>query len=337
MFSIPTVEQNKQYMLFMICYIVGLLLTNYALGFFYAEKNFVLPNAILIAFNICFFLLLPKQKQTPHFSINTILVLSFIQYLLQGFTLIILLFIRNKAWKTISLPAFSAQKKLLHYSLTALSANIIFFLVYRIDYWFINRASICTAADLGNYIQASKMGQMLLILPQIIASAIFPQVASGDDKEAVYKALTVLPRLFLQLFLIIFLITALIGNSVFPWLFGQSFQAMQIPFLLLLPGIFCLSVLTVLSSYFGGKGWVSVNVKGAFLAFVVISIADFFFIPVYGIQAAAIISSIGYAVNAGYAIVTFYKKTSIEVYHFFCWKKDDYKWLLQLITKKPNN
>ena len=63
--------------------------------------------------------------------------------------------------------------------LTALAANVVFFLVYKVDYMFVNYSPVCTAADLGNYIQVSKLGQMMLIIPQIIASVVFPRTASG--------------------------------------------------------------------------------------------------------------------------------------------------------------
>ena len=77
-----------------------------------------------------------------------------------------------------------------------MAANIVFFLVYRVDYLFVNASPVCTAADLGNYIQVSKLGQLLLIIPQIIASVIFPRTASGIERKELNNTLMIMARLF---------------------------------------------------------------------------------------------------------------------------------------------
>ena len=56
-------------------------------------------------------------------------------------------------------PCPPILKIVIRYSLFALMANLIYFLVNRIDYWFVEH--YCSAEDLGNYIQASKLAQML--------------------------------------------------------------------------------------------------------------------------------------------------------------------------------
>ena len=75
-------------------------------------------------------------------------------------------------------PPGSILKNVIRYSLVALLANGIYFLVNRIDYWFVQY--YCTAKDLGNYIQASKLGQMMLILPSILGSTLFPIFSSRN-------------------------------------------------------------------------------------------------------------------------------------------------------------
>ena len=90
-------------------------------------------------------------------------------------------------------------KQIIRYSLTALGANAVFFLVYRIDYLFVNYSPVCSAADLGNYIQVSKLGQMMLVVPQIIASVVFPRTASGIEPESLNKAIITIARIFSQL------------------------------------------------------------------------------------------------------------------------------------------
>ncbi|MEJ7681190.1 MAG: polysaccharide biosynthesis C-terminal domain-containing protein [Segetibacter sp.] len=100
------------------------------------------------------------------------------------------------------------------------------------------------------------------------------------------------------------------GRWIFPFVFGQTFQLMYVPFLLLLPGIWALSNLTILSAYFAGVNKVKINVQGASLALLVILAGDFVFIPHYGILAAAMVSTAGYAVNFMYSFRMLQKRTS---------------------------
>ena len=71
-----------------------------------------------------------------------------------------------------------------------------------------------TVADLGNYIQVAKLGQMLLIVPQIIASVVFPRTASGFDRQRINHIIMVMARLFSQLFLLLFIAVLLLQYVV---------------------------------------------------------------------------------------------------------------------------
>ena len=211
-------------------------------------------------------------------------------------------------------------------------ANLVFFLVYRIDFWFVK--ANCNADDLGNYIQASKLGQMLLIIPQIIASAIFPQTATGNYAESIVSAIKSLSRLLLQLFLVIITIVALFGKVVFIALFGSSFSIMYLPVLLLLPGIFFLCNLALISAFFGGKGKVQVNLYGAVLALIVVLTGNILMLKHYSILVAAIVSTIGYGVNYSYAVSQFRKHASFNMMEIFKWNKEDWIWLIKMLRKK---
>ncbi len=331
--SLPVSQQQLYY--FGICYITGLFLTNCGAALFYAENNFFLPNFLLTIWNIFLIIIIPKKivaKDLLH--TGYVLNVYFLIFFLQGISICITYIIKNKNFINIKLPTGNEVKNLFKYSAVAMMANIVFFLVYRIDYLFVNASAICTAGDLGNYIQVSKLGQMLLIIPQIIASVIFPRTASGIDRKELNDSLMIIARLFMQLYLIILIIISFWGKQLFTWLFGVTFNEMQIPFIILIPGIFSLSVLNLLSAYFGGKGKVNVNVTGAVLALIVVIIGDYFFVPMYGIIAAAAVSTVGYTVNVGYSLYVFYKDYNINLINFFLWRKGDYLWLKTLIIKK---
>lgn len=328
------VENAEALYYFGVYYITGLFFANCGVSLFHAKGNFFLPNVILVACNIGCILFIPKTVMATNIAeALPALKIYFFFFLVQGLSIMIAWLIKHKAYKNIVFPGAVQTKQLLRFSFVALLANVIFFLVYRIDYYFVDVSPVCTAEDLGNYIQVSKLGQMLLIIPQIIASVIYPGTASELNRKELNNAVMIIARLFSQLYLLLFIVVLVAGRWFFPWLFGNSYNAMQLPFMLLLPGIFCLSVLALVSAYFGGKGKVKVNVTAAFIALIVVAAGDYIFVPLYGIIAAAIVSTVGYAVNLAYTLFAFYKDYAVNLADFFRWRASDYLWVKNLFIK----
>lgn len=322
------------YCVYGLCFVLGQSLMTYLTSLYYTQENYFLPNLLLSLINFAFIIIVPpKDAATTLEETQRIILLYFFSFVLSGIVLLFSFFITNKSEGEISFPQKKDAKQILKYSLTALAANVIFFLVYRIDYLFVKASPVCTDADLGNYIQVSKLGQMMLIVPQIIASVVFPRTASGIERERLSNSIAVMARLFSQLFLVVFIGVALLGHYIFIYVFGNTFNKMQLPMLILIPGIFSLSVLTLLSSFFAGVGKLKINVNGALLALVVMMVGDFLFVPSFGIIAAAIVSTVSYTVNLGYSLYFFNKDHDIHIADFFRWRKEDYAWLSLLVKK----
>ncbi|MEO6549158.1 MAG: hypothetical protein ABIN94_14230 [Ferruginibacter sp.] len=274
-------------------FICGNLLLNYCTGFFYARNDFMVPNSINVVINVVLILLLPNQK----FSIfnfvtdEQYLYCYFGSFLLQGIILAIVVKIKYLKFQLPKLLSLSEFKALLMYCLLAYASNLVFFFLYRIDYWFVEQ--FCSAEDLGNYIQVSKIGQLFFVLPTILASAIFPLTARGGE-HLLKELLVVLSRSLLWLYAVACFFLILFGNQLFLFVFGKSFTKMYHAFLFLVPGILSLSMLFTLTAYYAGKNKISINIAGALLALLFVITGDCFLIPKYGINAAALVSSLGY-------------------------------------------
>jgi len=224
---------------------------------------------------------------------------------------------------------------LFRYCGLAFTGNIIFFLLYRIDYFFVER--YCTAEQLGNYIQVSKLVHLFFVLPTILASAVFPITAGGRKEEAIDKLLTLLSRSIFLLYVFTCLVLALTGQWLFPFVFGDSFADMYQTFLWLIPGILSLSGIFTLTAYFAGKNRIKLNIIGSVYALMIIVTGDLLFIPQYGIQAAAIVSSAGYMAYQVYIIVVFKKEYKISVADFFIFRLSDWGQIKKTITDSVKN
>lgn len=332
--SIPD-EYLNTYALYGFLYVSGQAFMSYITALYYTKDNYFLPNFLLSLVNIAFVFIVPG-KDAPLISSQSEIIVSvyFFTFLISGLVLFFSFIIYNKKESSFRFPSSGHLRKFLGYALTALTANVIFFLVYRIDYLFVNNSPVATKADLGNYIQVAKLGQMMLIIPQIIASVVFPKTASGLDRQRLNNSIMVMARIFSQLFLLLFIVVAIFGKQFFIVIFGETFNKMQAPMLILIPGIFSLSVLVLLSAYFSGKGKVKVNVQGAILALIVMIAGDYFLVPLYGIIAAAAVSTVSYTVNMLYALYIFYKDYHVNFIEFFKWRKADYNWFTNLLVKE---
>lgn len=322
---------QRQYLFFALSYITGILLMNFFTALFYARRNFFLPNILLSLTNVIFIIIIlaaPGER-------GTILQIYFWYSFAQGFLLMLAYFLKYRGWQSPGLPSRPEGKLLLRYALLALMANLVYFFVYRADYWFVRHspASAKDGYDLGNYIQVSKHGQMLLILPQIIASAVFPQTASEIERKTVRDTVALLSRGFLLVYILLIAGVALVGEWLFPFVFGPTFDRMYWPTLLILPGIWALSVMVLLAAYFSGKGNVKINIYGGLLSVVIVLAGNYFLTFRYGMIAAAAISSIAYFAYLYFLLYRFMKEYQVPLQDFLVPKKTDWQLLVQQFKK----
>lgn len=298
-----------------VAYTFGISLTNFFTSLFYARHNFALPNILISSINILVIALIPLfAKGYFGLSRNEFLYLYFLQFVLQGIGLTWLYKRSHIKLQPLQYPMREEYKGLFRFAIIALSANIAYYLINRIDYFFVHKW--CSDKALGNYVQVSKMGQLCLIIPQIIASTIYPQAAKSDNPNVV-KLIVRMMLLFVVLYLLLFVAAYFLSNRVFLWLFGGTFNEMYVPFLLLLPGILFLSIHTLVAAYFGGKNKPGFNVLSTGIGLVIVVIGDIILIRPYGIGGAAFVSSLGYITTFIVSLFLFLRMTGTGVKSIF--------------------
>jgi len=325
---------DTQYLLPAICYVAGCMLVNFFAAAFYSKKNFALPNIILSVVNVILLILVPVSDGRL-FSFDTYVNIYFAGFLAQGVLIAVLFYIKYGNLLLLQFPVRSGIVKIVRYSMTAFLANLLFFLVYRIDYWFVE--SYCSSSALGNYIQVSKLGQTLFILPSMVASAVFPAIIKPEEHRLGEKVATI-ARVLLLIYLFICLILALTGYWLFPVVFGETFSDMYVAFLLMMPGILVLTMLFPVTAYYAGVKKISVNVVSLFCALIIIIAGNIVITPRYGINGAALVSSVGYIFYHILIISFFLKENTISYLRFYKIRMSDFSKLQQMIidNRKPS-
>lgn len=314
-----------------VCFITGNMLSAAASAFFAAQRHFFIPNLIGVLVTILQMLLIPYKDSFAGSFITeqTYFYVYFGAFLLQGVCTMIAAGARYADGFFGSLLSRTDLRMLLRYCAMAWVGNMLYFLLYRIDYWFVEY--YCDAGQLGNYIQVSKLGQLFFVLPGMLAGAVFP-IAAGNRNGNLQETLALISRVVFFTYLLCCLLLALFGNWLFPFAFGNSFSGMYQPFLFLVPGILALSCLFTLTAYLSGKGLLAINLKGASLALLVVLAGDMIFIPTYGTAAAAAVSSIGYIIYLVYILLSLRKEFALPLHRFFIVSPADLRQLRSIMT-----
>ena len=169
-----------------------------------------------------------------------------------------------------------------------------------------------------------------MLLPAIIAGMVFTRTAKQDSHDHL-RELQLLSRLLFTGYLIILLIPGLFGYWLFPVIYGETFRLMYLPFLLLIPGILSLATLSLITALNAGEGKMKVNFQGGLIALVVIIAGNLIFSKLYGIFAAAAVSSAGYIC---YQVYVMWKLSidhhELAIKDFFIPRYDDFAILKKL-------
>ena len=281
-------------------FVFSSIILNSVEAIFYANKIIYKYNIFLVLsyliFLIVFFINSFYSFLNAPYIESMILMYTIFIFTLAVFSIIIMFLtfknINTKMWQHATFT-----KEIINYTLIVFVGNIIQFLCYKMDYWIIDYYG--TKKQVGLYAVASKIAQLWWVLPLILASIFFPLISVGEINHNYFK------KVLLRI-LIFSTITGILANFIYPYFIqtfvGNEFAESYFPFILLLPGVIFFSLNILLAAKYSGEGSVSINLKAAIFCFLIILILDFALIPKFGINGAAIASTIAYSSSTIYAI-----------------------------------
>ncbi len=185
------------------------------------------------------------------------------------------------------------------------------FLLIRVDLLMVRSMLGATAA--GYYSISGTVADYLFLLPVAVGAILFPKLSAVPNDEQ-KRALTLKAVATTGLGLLtLLLMLGLSAKWVVPVLFGTAFTPAVLPILLLLPGILFLGLQVVLVQYVNSCGF-PVSVVVLWVLATVLNIgANLWTIPRYGINGAAVVSSISYlVVLLGVVWITFTRSNERE-------------------------
>ena len=98
---------------------------------------------------------------------------------------------------------------------------------------------------------------------------------------------------------------ALIGWFVIPLFYGLEYGASVVPLMILLPGVLAMGVYKVITRNYSSRDRQEISILAAVSALLVNVLFNLFFIPVWGVNGAALSSTFAYTTAGGLLLVFF--------------------------------
>jgi O-antigen/teichoic acid export membrane protein len=160
--------------------------------------------------------------------------------------------------------------------------------------------------EAGVYSVASQFGLLLMLLPAVIATMLFPRVTAEQDARG---ETTCMVTRYTTLIMFFCCLAAVPFSLLLPVLYGAAFSEATKLLLILLPGVYLMGLESVLVQHFNALGLPRAIPLYWIITLVLNLILVFALVPRLGAQGAAIASTISYAVIFGLVALHFHTST----------------------------
>jgi O-antigen/teichoic acid export membrane protein len=204
-------------------------------------------------------------------------------------------------------------KRTLLFGLKSSAGNLLQFLAYRLDVFFLN--FVAGAAVVGQYAVAFRLAELVWLFPHAVGLVLLPRAASlaTDARD------DVAPRTFWMTFMVsgaAGLVIAALGRPVITMVFSDAFADAYRPMVLLLPGICLLGPASVLANDVAGRGYPGRNAMVAAAVAGLTVVLDALLIPRFALGGAAVASTVAYAVSSGGSMYAYLRTSSMSLREF---------------------
>jgi len=205
---------------------------------------------------------------------------------------------------------FINSKKIVTKGITYAFPLFIYGLNYKADIWILN--NLVEPIEIGVYSVGVTFAEIIWQLPMILSIIIFSHSVSDKNSKEFSINLWKKHNLIMLLLLPILILYALFIKTIIPILFGEEFLYSYIITFLLLPGVYSIVSFNILNADLAARGFPMVALNIFLIAAIVNILLNYLVIPIYGINGAAIASSISYIGASLFYIIRYHKLTFIK-------------------------
>lgn len=184
------------------------------------------------------------------------------------------------------------------------------------------------AQEAGVYAIAGQMGNLILLLPAIIGTILFPRVASQPDPRG---GLTMRATRHTAFIMLLACLAAVPVSFALPFVYGAAFKESTVQLLILLPGVFLVGIESVMVQHFSGVGLPVAIPTFWMIALACNLILNLILIPLFGGIGAAAVSTFTYALIFVMVAAYFRLKTGNDLSSALLLRGDEFRELVNLV------
>ncbi|HEX2268741.1 MAG TPA: oligosaccharide flippase family protein [Pyrinomonadaceae bacterium] len=194
-------------------------------------------------------------------------------------------------------PDASLLRRMIGYGLKFHVSILAGAIIFRADLLVVNHYR--GPDEAGVYSVATQFGMLLMLLPGVIATLLFPRVTAEQDPRGETTALITRYTAFVTF---LCCLAAVPFSFLLPLIYGSAFAEATRLLLILLPGVFLIGLESVLVQHFNALGLPRIIPIYWVVTLAVNLVLVFALVPRLGAQGAAVASTISYALI--FALVT---------------------------------
>ncbi|HSZ25104.1 MAG TPA: polysaccharide biosynthesis C-terminal domain-containing protein [Cytophagaceae bacterium] len=300
------VSYHDYYFLLVIAILSCLLSinTHFLLGFQKISLfNFINISQVAIVFLLVFYYFVLQAKTGLHEYLISLTASYSILFLLSFFYVNVLkkenAIQENKNWWYYLKTGFSAQ-----------FSNLIQFLNYRLSYYFI--ALFLSEEKLGLFSTCVILSESIWLISSSLSTVGYTKISAEKNNTVAKEISFQLLRLNILITFFPVFVLALIPNKLYTDVLGNDFQNIRSIVLIMLIGIFAISIQRIISAYFSGIGKFHINNTASLIGLVFNSTFLYLFLKNYQLKGVALASTLAYLLIFGYSFYKFRKITGIQ-------------------------
>ncbi len=205
------------------------------------------------------------------------------------------------------------------YGMKSYIANLFTIAAMRIGILFVNHELGTEQA--GLYSTAQQVMELLIIVPSVLGTVLFGRISDGKSNHLTGKLIRVVVIAYLPVIIGLSLFT----DSIISLLFGHAFVAATTATRIMLPGSFLLGLEVILVNDLRGRGypwnavlvWIPISILSA-IGYAVL-------IPKFGLDGAAIVTTVSYAAVFFYICICYRRMSSETLAQTFLPSIEDLK------------
>lgn len=255
--------------------------------------------------------------------------------------LVAVIFLFGTVWRVPTTDRSLPLMGIVAYSLPLFLGNIVQFMNYRLDIFFLKGYLGLDAV--GKYTVAVSLAQILWLIPSALASLVMRATAEHEGRAYVLRRIAEVTRFCLCLSVMCGIGLLVAAGLTLTAVFGKDFQGSIRPLLLLVPGVVLFCPAIILSAYLNGIRKQAYTTWVACGSLVLTVILNILLIPRIGIEGAALASSAAYTLSSAATVYfVLHLNPGLPLAMFFLPQQSDVRrtadfaraWLVRLRTSR---